>query len=152
MIIESIRNFIRECPYLQEFEGVAGHVKVNIDYLEENSTVYSIEEVPVDPIIKKYVNGDSVRQLQFIFCSREPYGADVLQNISNSGFYEDFANWIETQNNINSLPILNEGYESQEIKVLSPGYAFQVDVDKARYQIQLRLKYFKSGGMKNYGN
>lgn len=146
MIIEAIRNYIRTCSCLQEFEGVPGLVKVNVDYLEENSTVYSIEEVPTDPIIKKYINGDSIRQFQFIFASREPYGADVLQNISNSGFYEDFANWIEAQNNNDNLPILDDGYESQEIKVLSPGYAFQVDVDKARYQIELRLKYYKKQG------
>ncbi|MFA6867425.1 MAG: chloramphenicol resistance protein [Clostridia bacterium] len=145
MIIESIRNYIRTCPCLQEFEGAAGIIKVNVDYLEEKSTVYSIEEVPTDPVIKKYVNGDSIRQFQFIFASREPYGADVFQNISNSGFYEDFANWIEEQNNDDNLPLLDEGYESQEIKVLSPGYAFQVDVDKARYQVELRLKYFKQG-------
>ena len=146
MIIEAVRDFIRSCPYLQEFEGVQGLVKVNVDYLEENSTVYSIEEVPTDPIIKNYINGDSIRQFQFIFASREPYGADVLQNISNSGFYEDFANWVEKNNNDDNLPLLNEGYESQEIKVLSPGYAFQVDVDKARYQIELRLKYYKKQG------
>lgn len=146
MIIEAIRDFIKLCPYLQEFEGVDGLVKVNVDYLEESATVYSIEEVPVEPIVKKYINGDSVRQFQFIFASREPYGADVLQNISNSGFYEDFANWIEVQNN-NNLPLLADGYESQEIKVLSPGYAFAVSVDQARYQIELRLKYYKQGGI-----
>ena len=146
MIIEAIRDYIKKCTALQEFEGITGLVKVNVDYLEENSTVYSIEKVPTDPIIKKYINGDSIRQFQFIFASREPYGADVLQNISNSGFYEDFANWIETQDDNSNLPILDDGYESQEVKVLSPGYAFQVDVDKARYQIELRLKYYKKQG------
>lgn len=147
MIIEAIRDYIRTCPYLQEFEGAEGIIKVNVDYLEGLSTTYSIEEVPVNPIIKTYVNGGSIRQFQFIFASREPYGADVLQNISNSGFYEDFANWIEQNNNNDVFPLLGDNYESQEIKVLSPGYAFQVDVDKARYQIELRLKYYKQGGI-----
>jgi len=146
MIITALREFIRTCPHLQEFEGAEGIIKVNVDYLEATGTVYSIEEVPADPIIKTYVNGDSIRQFQFLFASREPYGADVLQNISNSGFYFDFANWIEEQNNDDKLPLLGDGYESQEIKVLSPGYAFQVDVDKARYQIELRLKYYKKQG------
>jgi hypothetical protein len=147
MVIEAIRNFIKLCPYLQEFEGADGVIKVNVDYLEELATAYSIEEVPTNPIIKTYVNGDSIRQFQFIFASREPYGADVLQNISNSGFYFDFANWIEEQNNNDNFPLLDDGYESQEIKVLSPGYAFAVSVDQARYQIELRLKYYKQGGI-----
>jgi hypothetical protein len=147
MIIEAIRDYIRTCPHLQEFEGADGVIKVNVDFLEELATSYSIEEVPTDPVIKKYINGDTVRQFQFIFASREPFGAYVLQNISNSGFYEDFANWIEQNNNNDIFPLLHAGYESQEIKVLSPGYAFAVSVDQARYQIELRLKYYKQGGI-----
>ena len=145
MIIESIRNFIRTCPYLQEFEGIEGIVRVNVDYLEGDSTTYSIESTPCEPIVKSYIGGDTIRQYQFTFCSREPYGPDVLQNIDNSEFYENFSNWIEEQNNIGNLPCLTCNCKSQEIKVLSPGYAFQVDVDKARYQIELRLKYYKRG-------
>ena len=143
MIITALRKFIKTCPYLQEFEGTEGIIKVNVDYLEELATVYSIEEVPTNPILRTYVNGDSIRQFQFIFASREPYGTDVLQNISNSGFYFDFANWIEQNNSNDIFPILDSGYESQEIKVLSPGYAFAVSVDQARYQVEMRLKYYK---------
>ena len=141
--MEAIRNYIKKLPCLNEFDEAIA--RVNVNYLDGESESYSIEEVPSEPVLKTYVNGDTVRQFQFIFASREPYGSDVLQNISNSGFYEDFAGQIEKQNNDDNLPLLNEGYESQEIKVLSPGYAFQVDVDKARYQVELRLKYFKQG-------
>ncbi|MBU3107141.1 chloramphenicol resistance protein [Clostridium gasigenes] len=144
MIIDAIRKFIRQCEHLQEFNGA---VKINVDYLAEESTQYSIEEVPCEPVLKKYVNGDSVRQYQFIFCSREPYGADVLQNINNSGFFEKFADWVEKKNINSYLPILDEGCESTELKVLSNGYAFQVSEDKARYQIELRLKYYKKGSV-----
>lgn len=141
MIIESIRNYIRTCPYLDEFAK-----GINVDYLAEDSTTYSIEEVPCEPIIKKYINGDTIRQYDFIFCSREAYGPDVLQNIENCGFYEDFADWIELQSLLGKLPILKEGMESRKLKVSTTGYAFQTDVDKARYQIQLKLIYFKKGG------
>ena len=140
MIIDSIRNFIRKCPCLQNFNGA---IKVNVNYLEENSTVYSIEEIPSEPILKRYADGSTIRQYQFTFCSREPYGPSVIQNIQNSGFYEDFAEWIEEENSKGNLPILEGKCEALEIKTLSNGYAFQVDVDKARYQIDLILKYYK---------
>ena len=143
MIIDSIRNFIRTCPHLQEFNGA---IKVNVDYLGPESTMYSIEETPCEPIIKKYINGDTVRQYQFVFASRESYGPDVLQNIDNSGFYEDFANWIESENKIGNLPkLINQ--ECRSIECLTTGYAFQTDVDKARYQIQMRITYFQKGGI-----
>lgn len=148
MIIDSIRNFIRTCPHLQEFNGV---VKINVDYLGENDTVYSIEEIPCEPIIKKYVNGDSKKQYQFIFASRESYGSEVLQNISNSNFYEDFSNWIESQTNNGIFPLLENDKECIKIECTSNGYAFMTDVDKARYQIQCRIIYIQKGG-NQHGN
>lgn len=144
MIIDSIRNFIRNCPHLQEFDGI---ISLNVDYLGDDTSLYSIEEVPCVPIIKSYINGDSIRQYQFTFCSREPYGSDVLQNISNSTFYEDFANWIEKQNKIKDLPLLDKGMKSKSIEVLTGGYAVQASEHKARYQIDLVLKYFKKDGV-----
>lgn len=142
MIIKALRDYIRTCPHLDTFNNA---IKVNVNYLEGSPDTYSIEEVPIDPIVKKYVNGDSIRQYAFIFTSREPYGIDVLQNIDNSGFYEKFADWIEDNNNKDILPLLDNGLEPLKIEVTSTGYAFAVSEDTAQYQINLRLKYFKKG-------
>lgn len=141
MIIDSLRNFIKTCPYLDEFaEGI------NVDYLKEDSTSYSIEENPCEPILKKYIGGDSKRQYQFIFTSRESYGADVIQNIDNCSFYEDFAHWLEIETIKGNLPKLDVGKECIKIEAMSTGYAFQTDEDKARYQIQCRIVYLQKGG------
>lgn len=141
MIIKALRDYISQCPYLYEFNK-----GINVDYLDNDSTTYSIEEVPCEPIIKRYINGDTKRQYDFIFASRESYGADVFQNIENSGFYEDFSNWIEEQSVKGNLPSLEGNRESLEIKVSTTGYAFQTDDNSARYQIQLKLIYFQKGG------
>lgn len=142
MIIKALRDYIRTCPHLDTFNNA---IKVNVNYLEPETDTYSIEEVPIEPILKTYVNGDSIRQYAFIFTSREPYGVDVLQNIDNSGFYEKFADWIENQNNNEIFPLLTNRLEPLEIKVTSTGYAFAVTEDTAQFQIQLRLKYLKKG-------
>lgn len=118
-------------------------IRVNVNYLEPYADTYSVEEVPIEPIVKQYVNGDSIRQYAFIFTSREPYGADVLTNIDNSGFYEKLADEIEKNNNNNIFPLLDNGLEALEIKVTSTGYAFAVTEDTAQFQIQLRLKYLR---------
>ena len=142
MIIDSLRNYMRNLKCLDTFNNA---IRVNVNYLEPNADTYSIEEVPVEPIVKKYINGDSIRQYAFIFTSREPYGVDVLTNIDNSGFYEKLADEIEKNNNKEILPLLDNGLEPLEIKVTSTGYAFAVTEDTAQFQIQLRLKYFKKG-------
>lgn len=139
-VIESIRNFIKECPCLDEFAR-----GVNIEFLNDNITSYSIETVPTEPILKRFVNGDCIKQFIFVFASIESYGDDMLQNIENSDFYERFAKWIEKQNNCGDLPMLDGLKESLKIEVTTPGYLFQTDIDKAQYQIQLRLKYFEKG-------
>jgi len=143
MIIKSIRNFIRSMECLEMFNEA---IRVNVNYLAPNVDTYSIEEVPIEPILKTYVNGDSIRQYAFIFTSREPYSSDVLQNIDNSGFYEKFADEIENKNDNEIFPILDSNLECREIKVTSTGYAFAVSEDTAQYQIQLRLKYYKKQG------
>lgn len=139
-VIESIRNFIKKCPYLEEFEGA---IKIGVDYLDKESTTYSIEKVPCNPIIKKYVDGSCKKQELFIFSSRESYGPDVFNNLDNINFYEKFAEWVEEMNVKGELPLLDNGRSSEKLEVTSNGYAFQTDVDKAQYQIQLKLIYIE---------
>ena len=64
MIIDGLRTYIRKCPALRKYNKA---VKVNVDYLEDKPTTYSIEEVPSDVVIQKYVDGSSKRQYVFVF-------------------------------------------------------------------------------------
>ena len=143
MIIDSIRDYLIKCPYLEQYNDA---IVLNVNYLDDNADTYSIEEIPSEPIIKKYVNGDTKRQYQFTFCSREPYSAEILQNIENSGFYEKFAKWLENESLNGNLPILESGLIAQDIQAISNGYAYKVDEDKALYQIECKLIYLKLGG------
>ena len=61
MIIKALMEYISTCPYLYEFNK-----GINVDYLDNDSTTYSIEEVPCNPIVKRYINGDTKRQYDFI--------------------------------------------------------------------------------------
>lgn len=141
MIIDCVRKFIKTCPLLQV--DSRDRVKLGIDYLDNDTTTYSLEEVPVNPIIKKYIDGSSIRQATFIFSSREPYGPELQQQLENSGFYEDFSEWISKCNANGILPILDSGKECKNIEVITSGYAFNADSNNAVYQIQINLKYFK---------
>ena len=134
-IIEAIREYISDLDCMATFE-------INVNYLDGENDSFSIEEVPCNPIIKKYLDGSTLRQYQFVFCGREPYGAEILQNIENSTFYEDFANEIEEKNNNDVLPAL-EGMEATSLEITSNAYTVSVTEDTAMYQINLNLKYYK---------
>ena len=137
-IVESIRKYISELDCMSKLDNV-----ININYLPAKTDNFSIEEIPVNPIVKKYVDGSSIRQFQFVFCSREPYGAEILQNIENSTFYEDFADEIEKKNNQGVLPLLADNLEARSIEILSNAYTVSVTEDTSMYQINLNFKYYK---------
>ena len=59
-----------------------------------------------------------------------------------SEFKVRFKMYIEEENIKGNLPDLNDK-ECRTIECLTTGYAFQTDVDKARYQIQMRITYFQ---------
>lgn len=132
-IITAIREYIEKCPYLHDG-------KIGVDYLENEEMAYSIEPSPVSPKEADFIDGTGIKQFGFIFASRESYGQETIQNMVNTEFYEDFSNWIE-ENNFNGVLPDIKGIET--IECLSTGYAYQTGIDTARYQIQLRVTYYK---------
>lgn len=137
-IIQSLRDYFLNCPLM-------GDNRINVDFLPEQGMEYSIDTTPATEIVKRYTNGDTVRQYLFVLRSVRAYGPDVLQNMANSGFYEKFAAWLETQSNSGVLPELPEGKTAQKIEAQSTGYLFTTGPDVGRYQIQCRLLYLQKG-------
>lgn len=135
-IINALEQFFINCDLLRD-----GALRV--DYLGEKPVEYVIETLPCDPVLKRYVDGSSVRQYLFSFGSREYYSKERLQNIQNSAFYERLADWVETKSKARELPELQNGKEAQKLEVVSSGYLYDGSMSNARYQIQLRLIYFK---------
>ena len=135
-IIEGISEYFMKCPLLKD--GV-----FRVDALGPDPVEYTIETGSFDPIVQNFVDGSSIRQYQFSFGSREYYDMDRLQNIENIKFYEKFAAWVEEQSKKGNLPELPEGMEPDTLEVLSPGYIFDVSMKTARYQLPLRLVYYK---------
>ena len=138
-IIESIKTFLLTCPCLDELAAV------NVDFLPDSPDTYSIEEVPANAVIQTYLDGSQERQFVFVFASRFYYSDETRNNIENSGFYEDFSDWLDEQTKNGKLPIMREGLTPTKIEAMSSGYLFDIsgDLSNARYQIQCRLIYDK---------
>lgn len=135
-IIDALEKYFIGCELLKD-----GALRV--DYMGEKPVEYTIEVLPCDPVVKRYLGGSTVRQYLFAFGSREFYSQERLQNIQNSAFYERLADWVETRSMSGILPELPDGMEAQQLEVVSSGYLFDGSMTNARYQIQLRLLYFK---------
>lgn len=139
-VINAVREFIKgNCPLLEEFDDL--FPVVNLDKLPEKPTSYSIESVPSEPIVKRYMNGDSIRKVTFYLCSRCIYSEEA--NADTSDFYEKFSEWLEKCNEQKRFPKLDGGKRPQKFVVNTGGYVEDATGTLAQYQIQCEFRYFK---------
>ncbi len=137
-IIEAVRTFIATCPLVQD-------ELLHIDFLPPEAAAYSVDVIPVAPVVKRYLDGSSVRQFLFVVATRTYYGSFVRQQIDNLAFFEDFADWIAAQDHAKNFPSLGTGRQARRLEVTTSGYVFAPDTETARYQIQCRLEYYQEG-------
>lgn len=134
-VIEYIRDVIKECPLLEEGK------RVNVDYIGESMS-YSIDALPCDPIIVRYVDGGAKKQFQFAFTSKEEYDEDARVNIENSGFFEEFEEWLrKLGNRKNPLPDMEDDKLPIQFETLNKGYLYDVEERLAKYRIECRFIY-----------
>ena len=137
-IIEAVRKYLEGCPLLN-----GG--KINVDFLPEEAATYSVDVVPVNPVVKAYLDGSSKRQFLFVFATRAYYGDHIRQQLDNLCLFEAFEEWVDKQNRARNFPDLGSGRTVQKMEVTTSGYVFAPDTDTARYQIQCKLSYFQKG-------
>ena len=133
-MIDELRKYFFNLGIIDE------NSNINVDFLSNKPIEYVIEPIPIEPVIRQYADGSSLRQFVFQFGSREYYGADVVQNMANTEFYENFSALIEDNNKKGVLPKI-DGIQS--IECLSNGTINEDNTDNAKYVIQMRITYYK---------
>ena len=136
-LIDIVRLYILTCPFLSDG-------RVNVDYIGTDMG-YSIDPLPCDPIIQRYMDGGAKKQFQFAFSSQEEYDQDARINIENSGFFQSFEEWLEQQSFNGNLPELGEKKNPISIETLNSGYLYDMNGENAKYRIECRLIYAQEG-------
>ena len=82
---EMLREWFRTCP------GISSKKRFGVDFLAEKPTEYAIYASPSTLRYHENILGedvlDDIQTQNFIFASKEPFGADAQQNVTNLGFY-----------------------------------------------------------------
>ena len=97
-IIDSIREYIATCPYIDDR-------KINIDYLGDGME-YSIDPIGADPIYKRYTDGTCLKQFQFALTSKEAYDGDARTGIATA----DFASRLKSGRNRTTYMIFSQSW------------------------------------------
>jgi len=127
--------------YLAAYSKLKSGAPVWVDYLGATPTEYAIIPLPGARIVETYLSGLSKREFPFAFQSMEST-ADDLERLETQGFYEAFADWLESQTESGSLPTLAVGRTATEIEALGWAYLYrQGDSGTGVYQIQCKLTY-----------
>lgn len=134
-VIESIREYFDSCPLLK------ADAKLNLDYLGLEEVEYGIYSEPVNPVIKKYVDGDELKQHTFVFAVKNLMSDSYITQLENISFFDRFIQWVEQNNKKRKLPQLEGKRQAQRLEILTNGYLIAQDEGKAQYQIQMRLIY-----------
>ena len=137
-MVEKIREWLLACPLL---EGQ----RLNVNHLLGDSIEYAIIESPTTPILTKYMDGSSIRQKVFALSAVKDETPDILQNIAESGFWEQLTEWVEQQNRNRNYPKFDNAKRVRNIAVTSTHYLLASTPTTARWQIQLAVTYYQKG-------
>lgn len=133
--IESLRT------YFASYTGLKTGAPLNVDFLGSDPTQYAIIPLAGEKIVKKYLNGNSLREFPFAFQSMEST-ADDLERMETNGFFEALSDWFETQTEAGSLPLLGGKKVAIGIEASGWAYLYEQGVSSTGiYQIQCRLIY-----------
>ena len=114
-----------------------------VDYLADDES-YSLDAVPTALKYRGNILGEMVlretQEQNYVFASRDPYGAEFEQNLENLGVMQAVSAWIIDQNNIRNFP----DWEGGEVVAIVPtlnAYPISMGSAFARYQIQIKVTY-----------
>jgi hypothetical protein len=117
--------------------------QINVDMLDNDINNYSLDKVPTESVVEKWVTGTEIHRDVFSFRSRTGYSQDVMTNLENIGLFETLESIINSNNKEGILPDI-EGIE--EIRCLNCGTMLSGETKTAIFNIEIQITYKVLGG------
>ena len=112
--------------------------QINADFLG-NVGDFSLDKIPTQKEAEpSWITGTTLKKDVYSFKSRKYYSSDTINNLSNIGFFEEFENTINSNNDKGILPDI-ENIES--IECLNSGTLNYIDETQATFDIQIQITY-----------
>lgn len=112
--------------------------QINADMLSNKIDDYSLDKIPTDTEVNKWIIGSVKKRDVFSFRSRKSYSQDTIDNLKNIGFFEKFEELIKTNNDKGILPEIDN---IESIECLNSGSLNNVDGNTAVFDIQIQITY-----------
>lgn len=112
--------------------------QLNADMLSNDSNNYSLDKIPTESKVNKWINGDETHKDIFSFRSRNSYSEDTINNLINIGFFENFEQLIKQNNDNKILPEIDGIIK---IECLNCGTLIDATSNTAMFDIQIQITY-----------
>ena len=112
--------------------------RINANMLSNDVNNYSIDKMPMNPQVEKWIIPIRKKKDVYSFRSRMAYSQDTITNLKNIGFFEKFEEMISSNNKEGILPDI-DGIES--IECLNCGTMNNAGTNTAEFDIQIQIIY-----------
>lgn len=112
--------------------------QINADMLSNKVDDFSLNKIPTDPDVEKWIIGIAKKKDVYSFRSRKAYSVDTIVNLENIGFFEEFEKKIKANNDEGVLPQIDN---IESIECLNCGTLNMTDGTSAIFDIQIQVTY-----------
>ena len=112
--------------------------QLNANMLSNEPNNYSLDKIPTEKTMTKWIIGTSIQRDVYSFRSRMFYSQDTIQNLENMGFFEAFEDLIESNNLKGILPNIDN---IRSIECLNCGTMNSAETNTAEFDIQIQITY-----------
>ena len=112
--------------------------QINADMLSNEVDNYSLDKIPTDFKVERWITGDEIHKDLYSFRSRREYSQDTINNLLNIGFFEKFESLLKEKNDTGILPDI-DGIE--KIECMNCGTLNNADTNTAEFDIQIQITY-----------
>lgn len=119
--------------------------QINANMLSNDVNNYSLDKMPINTeakkwIIPKEINVGNIKKRRevYSFRSRKPYSQDTINNLNNIGFFEQFENVIQSNNDLGVLPEIDN---IEKIECLNCATMNNASTNTAEFDIQIQITY-----------
>lgn len=114
--------------------------QINADMLSTNVGDYSLDRIPSESTITKWITGLTIKRDVYSLRSRMAYSQDMINNLENIGFFEKFEEKITENNREGILPEIDG---IQKVECLNTGTMNNANTNTAEFDIQIQITYRK---------
>lgn len=134
-IIEGLWDYLKGCPLLASFT-------VGVNFRKDEADSAGIIEDNTETV-REYLSGGSLKAMHAsLFLGALSY--EDMQRIQTSAFLEELRRWFRTASDDKNLPLLPEGYISEDISMGNAvPFEYGENGAKCTYQVNITLEYFE---------